>query len=141
MWDFLRRRPAKRVEVGMTFERSYGNSFREFAEVVSIDSRLFGLPHVRFNKYYATGDWRESGGLFVLSLESFASMYQPSSEAPPVIESEAIPAESELAVMEADEAKEGVVLDFQRAKAAWKDRQDQRRRDRGAVSLASEQTT
>ena len=113
MWFFGRRRADRNVETGAVYQREYGNHFREFAEVVSLDSNLFGMPHVKFIKTYRNGDWQESGGTFVLALEAFLEAYTLSKSAADVNQTE--------------DAKKGVVLDFQSARETWKAKQDRLR--------------
>ena len=112
MWFLGRRRANRNVESGAIYYREYGNHFREFAEVVSVDSRLFGMPHVKFVKTYKNGDWQESGGTFVLALEAFLKAYTFSDSAEDAI---------------AENAKKGVILDFQSARATWNAKQDKLR--------------
>ncbi len=110
MWFFGRRAAEKTVEPGMVFFREYGNHFREYAEVVSTDSRLFGMPHVKFVKTYRNGDWQESGGTFVLALQAFLESYEKT-DAPE----------------DPEQKPQAVVLDFQSARETWKAKQDRLR--------------
>lgn len=113
MWFFGRHRANRNVEPGAVYFREYGNHFREYAEVVSLDSRLFGMPHVKFVKTYRNGDWQESGGTFVLALEAFRQAYTLS--------------ETAEEASDADKSEKGVVLDFQSARETWKAKQDRLR--------------
>jgi len=113
MWLFGRRRADRNIEMGAIYQREYGSHFREYAEVVSLDSRLFGMPHVKFIKTYRNGDWQESGGTFVLALEAFLNTYT-------LCESAADTNEEKI-------ARKGVILDFQSARETWKAKQDRLR--------------
>ncbi len=125
---FWKRKPELPVEPGMTFERTYGVAFRERAQVIKIDDKLFGTPHVTFQKTYRTGDWEEAGGTFILSLGAFRETYRPLPElAPEPVEAtppEVVPAlraggGADDAIGDAGGA---VVLDFQQARKIWKKR-------------------
>ena len=114
MWIFGRPRSNRNVEPGAVYYREYGNHFREYADVVAVDSRLFGMPHVKFVKTYRNGDWQETGGTFMLALEAFLRAYTLSETA-------------EEASSSAENAKKGVILDFQSARETWKAKQDRLR--------------
>lgn len=125
---FWKRKPELPVEPGMTFERTYGVAFRERAQVIKIDDKLFGTPHVTFQKTYRTGDWEEAGGTFILSLGAFRETYRPLPElAPEPVE--ATPPQVVPALRAGGGADDtigdaggAVVLDFQQARKIWKKR-------------------
>ena len=65
------------VRAGSTFQRVHRDSMVETAQVLSVGTDSYGIPHVRFQvSFNRTDRNRFDGGARMLALKSFADQYR-----------------------------------------------------------------
>ena len=73
---FKRRKLNENVCAGSVFERVHSTNAVERAEVLWVGNDWAGIPHVRFEISYLRSHCRESQGMRILALASFAERYE-----------------------------------------------------------------